>query len=281
MKKKILAALALLLTLCFIVPAVSFAGTDDVTYRVQDLAGLMNESDVNSLRTRINKVADASGIEIVILTISDITEWQFLGADDGPYYESDQLMEFADDAYDYVIDADGESGDGLILVINMDEGNDGDNRGWWISTKGKAIELFTDKNLEYMEYQFKPYLSSGDYYTAFATFIDLCDKVINGESVEPPKEPFDYLPSLVIAIVIGLIGGLIYVSILKGKMKSVAFQKGASSYVVPNSLHVEKSRDNFLYMTVTRTKRQSSSSSGSSTHRSSSGSSHGGRGGSF
>ncbi len=68
----------------------------------------------------------------------------------------------------------------------------------------------------------------------------------------------------VIFLVIGLIIGLIRVSVLKGQLKSVAIKTEASDYIVPGSFNLRNSRDFFLYKTVSRVRRQSSSGGGSS-----------------
>ena len=68
----------------------------------------------------------------------------------------------------------------------------------------------------------------------------------------------------VIFLVLGLIIGLIRVSVLKGQLKSVAIKTEASDYIVPGSFNLRNSRDFFLYKTVSRVRRQSSSGGGSS-----------------
>ena len=72
---------------------------------------------------------------------------------------------------------------------------------------------------------------------------------------------------LVIAIVVGLVGGLasaigIMVA-LRRQMKPVRFQHGAANYAVPGSLNITYSRDIYLYRKVTKTRIQRSSSSSS------------------
>jgi uncharacterized protein len=67
---------------------------------------------------------------------------------------------------------------------------------------------------------------------------------------------------------------------MKGKLKSVRVQAGASGYVKTGSMNVTHRQDLFLYRDVNRTAKPKDSS-GSSTHTSSSGRSHGGGGGKF
>jgi uncharacterized protein len=80
--------------------------------------------------------------------------------------------------------------------------------------------------------------------------------------------------------VIGLVIAAIATAVMKGKLKSVHAQAGASGYVKNGSMNVTHRQDLFLYRDVNRTAKPKDSS-GSSTHTSSSGRSHGGGGGKF
>ena len=93
------------------------------------------------------------------------------------------------------------------------------------------------------------------------------------------------LSTVGVALVIGLITALIVTGVMKSRLKSVAPQRDATSYVRQGSMKLTNQRDLYLYREVHRTERpketDSGSSGGSSTHTSSSGSTHGGGGGSF
>lgn len=88
-----------------------------------------------------------------------------------------------------------------------------------------------------------------------------------------------------VLLVIGLITALIVTGVMKSRLKSVAPQRDATSYVRQGSMKLTNQRDLYLYREIHRTERpketDSGSSGGSSTHTSSSGSTHGGGGGSF
>ena len=84
--------------------------------------------------------------------------------------------------------------------------------------------------------------------------------------------------SLMIALVLGVVVGVITVSILKGQLKTVRAQNRAHDYLKTGSMRVNIQRDIFLYRNVSRTRKESSSSSGSS---SGGGSSRSRGGGSF
>jgi uncharacterized protein len=84
---------------------------------------------------------------------------------------------------------------------------------------------------------------------------------------------------LPLALLIGFAIAMIFLSIKKKQLTTVAMQRGAVNYVRPGSMNVTASRDTYLYSTVSRTARPKDS--GSSSHTSSGGGTHGGGGRSF
>lgn len=256
--KKILMLLAVLclLTGC-IVPAFATAP------RLVDDADLLSSREAEEIEEQLDELSEQYDMDIVIVTV-DSTD----GADP---------MDFADDYYDY----NDYASDGILLLVSMEDSD------WWVSTTGYGIEVITDAGLEYMSDRFVPYLSDGEYATAFETFIALCDDFIDqANSGDPydshnlPKEPFSFGLNLVIALVVGLLAAFIVTGIMKSKLKSVRMQAKADDYLVPGSLQLSRSQDLFLYTHVDR-REKPKSSSGSSTHVSSSGRTHGGGGGKF
>ena len=134
-------------------------------------------------------------------------------------------------------------------------------------------------------------MADGDYAAAFRTFVQWSDAYIDAaRSGRPydvknlPREPLSFM-YLFLAVGIGLVLAWVVVSVMKSRLRSVAFQENAASYVREGSMNLTNSRELFLYRDVHRTERveekDSDSSGGSSTHTSSSGTTHGGGGGSF
>lgn len=247
--------LCLLTALCLTAQAASPLLTDEA-----ELLSPYEKTELEQLLTQISK---QHGVDIVIVTV-DSTD----GA---------TPMDFADDWFDY----NDYRADGILLLVSMEYSD------WHISTTGYGITAITDAGLEYIADRFVPYMSEGDFPTAFRTFAELCDSFLTqARSGDPydshnlPKDPFDARINLVIALVIGFVVAFIATGVMKGKLKSVRQQVKADSYVTPGSLQLTLSRDLFLYVNMTKTERPQSSS-GSSTHRSSSGTTHGGGGGKF
>ncbi len=248
-------ALCLLSALCLTAHASSPLLTDD--------ADLLTTAEAASLEHKLNDISARQGVDIVIVTVNST--------------DGKSPMNFADDWYDYNDYRD----DGILLLISMEESD------WHVSTAGYGITAITDAGQEYISDQFVPLLSEGDFAEAFDTFADLCDSFITQaktgdpyDSHNLPKEPFDVILNLAIAIVIGFVAAFIATGIMKGKLKTVRQQVKADNYVTPGSLQLTGSRDLFLYSQVTKTERPQANS-GSSTHRSSSGRTHGGGGGKF
>lgn len=151
--------------------------------------------------------------------------------------------------------------------------------------------FWSDAGIQYLGEQMTPDMADGDYAAAFRTFIQWTDAYVTAareghpyDVDNMPKEPFSIV-YLGVALVIGLITALIVTGVMKSRLKSVAPQRDATSYVRQGSMKLTNQRDLYLYREVHRTERpketDSGSSGGSSTHTSSSGSTHGGGGGSF
>ena len=270
MKKKVLTLLfSLVLCLCIATPA--FAQTDGFASeyeRVQDLAGLLSDNEEASLVTKLNELSERQKMDIIVLTTDTLN--------------GKTPRDYADDIYDYGNFGYGESRDGALLLISIED-ND-----WYISTCGYGITVFTDAGIEYIGKQIKGGLSDGDFAGAFDKFADLCDDFITqARTGEPydiknlPKEPLSLI-WIPIAIVVGFVLSLIIVGGMKAKLKTVHSQKAAADYVKKGSMQLTAQQDLFLYNKIDRVKKEEKSSSGdSTTHKSSSGTTHGGGRGKF
>ncbi len=252
MKKFVLCILALLLVVTgtLSASALSLAFTS-----VYDYEGLLTTDELCELSEKLDRIGETYQCAVVIVTDSDLG--------------GKTATQYADDFYDYNGFGYGDTRDGILLFVSLNE------RKWATSTTGKAIDIFSDSDLYDIEDEFKPYLSSGDYYTAFNTFADLCED----ELASYGKFQFSIL-YLFVGAVIGVIIAFIVVLIMKGKLKSVRYQSAAQNYMRQGSLNITEKRDIFLYSTVSK-RAKPKDNGGSSTHTSSSGTSHGGHSGSF
>lgn len=244
---------------------------------LEDRAGVLNEKEKDDLIYRMESASSETGISLGILT------------DNGTGNKSEEA--FTDDWYDSVIDED----DGVALFLDYS------GRSAYISTCGYGMYVVDDYGEDIVFDNIIDYLKNDEWYRAFKTFVIMVSELAedaprsdyentvydirtgNFEVVEEDKG-FNVVMVIVGFLAVGLIGSLIYVAVLKAKLKSEGLVDNADAYVVPDSFGLDSSHDIYLYSTVTkRIKPQSSSSSGrsSSGHRSSSGRVHGGGGRKF
>ena len=126
---------------------------------VIDDADLLDASDEQELCQKLEEISNTYECEIAVLTVNSTN-----GMD---------ITEFTDDFYDYNGYGFGENDDGLLFAIDMGE------REFAISTHGKAIEIFTDYNLDVITNSFTEYLSNADYVTAFSAFLNSCSFILS------------------------------------------------------------------------------------------------------
>lgn len=235
--------------------------------RLVDDADLLSDSEKEELSRRLDEISIRQKCDVVVVTVPDLA--------------GSTSTAFADDYFDYQGYGAGEGRDGILLLIAMED------RDWAMSTHGSGITAFTDSGLSYIEEQFRPLLTDGEYAQAFDEFAGLCDQFLTQaatgrayDSGNLPKEPFPVGRNVLISLGVGLIVAILIVGGMAGSLKSVRMQPAASGYVRKDSMNLTEQRELFLYSTMSRTAKPKESS-GSSTHTSSSGSSHGGSSGKF
>lgn len=252
----------------------------DYTDNVDDNDGIIG-GDIVSLQEQIENIYDNYDLDVVIVA----TE----------YVGGKSSQDFADDYYDENDYGVGSDKSGILLLIDLD------NRNVWISTTGKAINIFTDDRIDSALDDIVPYVSDGNYYDACQSFIDNVNHYANlgvpdGQYQEDEYGNITYYkPTYLerlkaqitnpITYIISVVVGLIAVMLASFNQKGKVTVTGAT-YESKNSFNLRNQNDIFIRKAVTTAKRPSSSSSSSSsgrssTHTSSSGSSHGGGGRSF
>ena len=266
---------ALVLAAALAVPAFAVeGGFADLYYRMNDSAEVLTEDEDNELEDALEELSLRQSFDVTIATIESLESVDY-----------DSMEAYADDLYDFCQFGYGSDMDGVLLLVSVGD------RKWHISTCGYGITAFTDAGIQYLGEQMTPDMADGDYAAAFHTFIQWADAYVTAareghpyDVDNMPHEPLSIL-YLCLALVIGLVTALIVTGVMKSRLKSVAPQRDATSYVRQGSMKLTNQRDLYLYREVHRTERpkesSSSDSGGSSTHTSSSGSTHGGGGGSF
>jgi len=254
MKKLIKMFLCVLVIAIVIIPSTIIASAAQT--RVIDDAKLFSATEKASLEKQISKMQAKYNQDFVIVTTKDT--------------KGKNAQNYADDYYDNNGYGIGSNKSGSLFLIDMG------NRKFHISTTGKTINSFTNKNRDKTLTKVTSEMKSADYYGAAQVYLNDMSKYI--DSSKKKLTPFE----AGIALLISLAVGGIFIAVIRYKY-SFAGPQCAYPLKENSTLNLNVNEDTFLNKTVTSVIIQSSNSSGggSSTHSSSSGSSHGGGGGSF
>ena len=232
--------------------------------RIVDNLNLLSDSFESSLLAQIQKMQSDLQTDFVVVTTNDLSPY------DATYYG---IQNYADDFYDYKGYGIGPDFNGTIFVIFISP--DGQDRFYKFEFTGsEEIRRFASE-IESIENDVAPILSSGNYERAVQTYFDLFERKHHWYSRIS-------IFKVIICVGIASLIGLIYVSSLKKKMKTVLTAVGAKNYLVDGTYNLRTMNEVFVRSAVTRTARQKSSgSSGGGSHFGSSGVSHSGGGGRF
>ena len=254
---------------------------DEVKYFFFDYTDIFTYTEELFLMDRMQDIKSKYNFDAAVVTVTE----------SGGY----TMYDFAED---YQSTNWHENGNGMLLLVNVDEPK------LYIYTKGYGETAFTEYGVNYIVDSVSASLYDySSYYSGIDSALLLCDYFLEAAAAGTPydyenpyvqreideyREHSDSNLSLyiLIAFIASLVISLIVVSVMKHNMNTIRFQSNANTYIKKDSLRILNSRDLFLYSNTTKTKRQTETSSsggggGSSSHRSSSGSSHGGRGGKF
>lgn len=243
-----------------------------VDQKLYDNAELLSSEQAKDIQDLAQTTSERIEMDIVIVTTND---------DEG---KSPEL--YAEDFYDSNGFGYGEYKDGILMYINMT------TRDIWITTTGNLRKYVDDQNQVTLRDDVTPYLSGGDYYTAFQTFISETEDFINAGI---PNYKYVYDPetgeniintqyrdykAIYIALVAALIAVIITVSVIVRRYK-FHFIPTALTYVDRKDAYFREKTDTFLTEHTSCVKIETSSSGGGGFSGGSSGGSHGGCGGKF
>ncbi len=245
------------------------------TANVKDFLGYLAEDQIQMLQGEAERIRDTYGLEPVIVITDDM--------------EGKSSMAYADDYYDYNGYGVGDDKSGLLLLVNMAD------RDIWISTTGRAIDVFDDARIQYMLDGIVPNLKDSDFHTACVSFLaDVEAYAIKGvpegqyriEREAPYRGTYAeralalFINPLVILLTAAASLGVTIVITLTGKGRVTVTP---TTYEEKGTFALTREVDDFIREMVTRTKVESNDggSGGSSTHFGGSGTSHGGGGRGF
>ncbi len=245
--KRIFSLIAvLLLLICLGSPVYAYDYGMPVTGAViSDGAGLLTDGEEGLLVARASELWRQYRLNIAIVTTDTL--------------HGKSPRQYAEDAYDGLY---GEGTDGILFLLSMED------RDWYISTSGRAMDLLTDGEADDSADEALAYLGRDEFYEGMDTWLEGLPHYLDSTEPEPQ-------PSILIALVIGLAVALIAVLLMRRAMNTKRQQHSARDYLIPGSYRLGTCQDFYLYSRTTRTARPKSSSS------SSGGRSHGGGGGKF
>ena len=239
--------------------------------RLVDDADLLTDSEEQELNTELDEISEKQQCDVVVVTENSL--------------DGKSAQDYADDFFDYNGYGQNSTRDGILLLISMEA------RDYAISTRGYAIDVFSDHRLDDMVDHFINDLSSGDYYDAFNTFVNDCDRYISqgveyhdDNHLNVQNKESSFMIFGIGSLAVALVAALVSMQVERAKLKSVKPNRQAMNYVKDNGMHLYRSNDIYLYHHITRTprpKENSDGGGGSSIHMGSSGASHGGTSGKF
>lgn len=243
MTRRILSVLlAIMLLGSLVFPAAADQVFTNEAKWIIDRAELIDKEDEKKLNKTLNEICEKYDVNIFIITTDNLQHMEI--EEHGPWL------------YDTLKRNLENTGNVAMLTISTDMIMY-DTRMYDIYCDGLPSEaLDLDSIMDDLEAD----LHDNNYVAAFETFAERCEYYIDGHL---NGFPFDVGGTLIFAVVIGIVIGLISVLVMKSKLKSVRKQNQANVYVRSGSMQVNIHNDLYLYSTVSRIRKQSSNSSGS------------------
>lgn len=263
----------LVLVLLLLVTAFGFHVEAAESANVKDFIGYLTDGEVSQLQEAADRLKSEYALEPVIVITDDV--------------EGKSSMAYADDYYDYNGYGIGDDKSGILLLINMAD------RDVWISTTGKAIDIFTDNRIDAMLDGIAPRLSDGDYMGASAAFMAdveayAAQGVPAGQYRVEREAPYrgtywERARSLMTSPLVILIPFLISLgtTVLITLSNKGRVTVTSQTYEEKGSFVMTREVNDFIREHLTQVKIERNNGSGSSTHMGGSGTSHGGGGRGF
>lgn len=244
----------------FIMIMTGFSSEDK---KVFDEAQLLSEEEENKLQQMCIDKGYENEADIIILTVDGL--------------DGKNIRDYSDDYYDNNgFGYEKEMGTGIILVVAMD------TREVAISTSGKCVELLSKSQTDEMIDNMTAYLSSGDYYNAFKTYIDDFDKEYNYSKANISKKRLiKNLAEIAVAMVIGgIVTAVIYGNhSTKMTVNGYTYSKNHTCDIINKNDIYRRTATTVRH--IERNNSNEGSGSNFGVHTASSGNRHGGSSGSF
>lgn len=192
MKRLVLVLMSLFIFLCV-------CGFDSPSKKVYDNANLLSESEEESLNRLCMDAREKVKADFVIVTVDSL---------DGKSVEA-----YADNFYDEMgFGYEKKMGTGSIILISMKE------REFTFSTSGDCVDLFSKAASDKIIHEVSPFLSEGNYYEAFTTYVAMTKEYIENGGEWNESKVTDILICIFLALIVAFIAVWIMCSGSKSKM---------------------------------------------------------------
>lgn len=221
---------------------------------IQDNAEILSPSEYDYLFQMTNSLTNSYCFGFYIVTVDSMED---LG-----YYSIEDFSEYIFDYYDFGY---GYDRDGVMLVLSMED------RDYDICAHGTiGHKTFTDYGKDKLaKNSFLPYFKDDNWYRGFEAFLitageyfeyaDAGDPVdVNSPHSSSSFSFAEFLPSIGIAALIGLVLSLIICLGIRSSMKSVKLAKAANDYINKTNVSFAERMDFFTHRDVVRRKIESS-----------------------
>lgn len=245
--------------------------------RVYDFADVLTDSEEKQLASYIAQKEKSGTIDIVIVTLNEPMgisdyEWEY------------NMMNYADDFYDEkAFGWNKPNGDGICLVDNWYEDENGSQKGSWLSTSGKMEETISWEEEDDVFDAMYAYIDTNPY-KAYCAAVD--ELAYYGKYGYDPQSGLSfYCFALIAPIIVALIYAAVNLTQSQAKDTTVP-----GTYVENGQMTIRSKSDQFIRKSVSSYRVSSSSGGGGGgggghrgggsggSHRSSGGHSHGGGG---
>lgn len=245
----------------------------DASEKVYDFADLLSLTEEEELYNQVSEFINQSGMDLAVVTVSDY--------DKACSYEKCSQV-YADDFYDYNDFGLDDQHSGLLFLVDMY------NREFYISTTGKAMDMYNDVRIDKILDAISLEFENGNYFDGISKFVTIIENydtiglpsnIDSKYAIDDAGEVYRKFPWLIVLGIPSVIT-IIVMAILISKNKMVKVATTSREYLDKKSVHVKVARD-VLISTHTSSSvisHPNGSSEGSSSHFGSSGRSHGGGG---
>ena len=234
---------------------------DAPSQRVYDYADVLTDSQEEMLAQFITKCEKEGACDIVLVTICEE-----MGLEDWEWERN--MMNYADDFYDNgAFGYDKPYGDGVLILDNWYQDENGSQEGTWLSTSGKMEEIIGPSEENDIFDALYAYISE-DPLKGYVAAVQKTAEWGSGKAEKSGVDGFYWMLAAVIPIVIAVIYALVHIRQTADKDTTAA-----NTYVAGGQPVLRGKRDEFQRKSTSSVRIQTDSGGSG---RSSGGSSHGG-----